>query len=217
MDKNKIIKEIYEKKIIAIFRGINATKCADAVNALCNGGITMAEVTFDPEEISCAYKNTVESIHNIAALQKKQIFVGAGTVIRAEQVVLAYNAGAQYIITPNTDREIISLAKKLGMVVISGAYTATEVNEAYNAGADFVKIFPAAEAGSSYFRAIRGPLSHIPLIAVGGIDTDNARAFLDAGAIGIGIGSNLVDKKLIEKKEYAALTALAQKYVESIK
>ena len=177
----------------------------------------MAEVTFDPEEISCAYKNTVESIHNIAALQKKQIFVGAGTVIRAEQVVLAYNAGAQYIITPNTDREIISLAKKLGMVVISGAYTATEVNEAYNAGADFVKIFPAAEAGSSYFRAIRGPLSHIPLIAVGGIDTDNARAFLDAGAIGIGIGSNLVDKKLIEKKEYAALTALAQKYVESIK
>lgn len=216
IDRDAVIREMYEKKIIAIFRGIETEKCAAAAKALFDGGVTMMEVTFNPKEKETRYRSTTEGIRSIIQTGGGRIFAGAGTVISLEQVVLAYEAGAQYIITPTFDPDIIRLAKKLGMVTMPGAYTATEIKNAYEAGADFVKIFPAAEAGTSYFKAIRGPLCHIPLAAVGGVDIRNAKAFLEAGAVCLGIGGNLVDKKRIEKNDYMGLTELARQYVASI-
>lgn len=216
INKDAVIKEIYEKKIIAIFRGIDPDKCVAAAEALYQGGITMMEVTFNPKEKHDRYQSTVDSIRRIADAAKGRIFVGAGTVLYAEQVVLAYNAGAQYIITPTLDEQVIRLANELGMVTMPGAYTATEINQAYHAGADFVKVFPASEAGVSYFKAMKGPLGHIPLTAVGGVDIQNGKKFLEAGAVGLGVGGNLVDKKLIDSGEYDKLTELAKRYVESI-
>lgn len=216
IDRDAVIREMYEKKIIAIFRGIETEKCAAAAKALFDGGVTMMEVTFNPKEKETCYRSTTEGIRSIIQTGRGRIFAGAGTVISQEQVVLAYEAGAQYIITPTFDPDIIRLAKKLGMVTMPGAYTATEIKNAYEAGADFVKIFPAAEAGTSYFKAVRGPLCHIPLAAVGGVDIRNAKAFLEAGAVCLGIGGNLVDKKRIEKNDYMGLTELARQYVASI-
>lgn len=216
IDKDLIIREIYEKKIVAIFRGIHPGRCSKAAQALYDGGITMMEVTFNQKEADSQYASTLESIRNIAEAGEGKIFVGAGTVMNTKQVVLAYNAGAQYIITPTVDEEVIGLSRDLGMVTMPGAFSATEINNAYKAGADLVKVFPAADMGINYFKSIRGPLGHIPLVAVGGVNINNAKDFLNAGAVALGIGGNLVDKNLIQNEDYAELTKLAQEYVKSI-
>ena len=216
IDKNLIINEIYEKKIVAIFRGVHPNKCAEVAKALYDGGITMMEVTFNQKEADDQYSSTLESIRNIAEAGEGKILVGAGTVMNTKQVVLAYSVGAQYIITPTVDEEVIGLSKDLGMVTMPGAFSATEINNAHKAGADFVKLFPAADIGINYLKSIRGPLGYIPLVAVGGIDISNAKDFLNAGAVALGIGGNLVDKNLIQNEDYLGLTKLAREYVKSI-
>ena len=175
------------------------------------------EVTFNQKEGDSGYESTVDSIRKIASEANKEILIGAGTVLTEQQVVLASNAGAEFIVTPTTDPAVIRLANSLGMVTMPGAYTPTEINNAYKAGADFVKVFPASEVGCAYFKALHGPLGHIPLTAVGGVTMDNAKAFLAAGAVGLGIGGNLVSRKLIENGDYLGLAELAEKFCESIR
>ena len=217
MDKKIILEEAAKSRIIAIFRGIDADHCSAAANALFDGGICFCEVTFNQKETEGRFASTLDGIRNIiAGAEGRKLFVGAGTVLTTEQVVLAYEAGAQFIITPNVNTEVIRLANSLGMATMPGAFTPTEVEHAYAAGADIVKIFPAADLGPSYLKAIRGPLSHIPLMAVGGIDEKNGKSFLDAGAIGLGIGGNLVSKKLISEGKYDELRKLAETDVASI-
>ena len=144
-----------------------------------------------------------------------QMCVGAGTVLTKEQVDLAKNAGAEYIVSPDTDIDVIKYTVKNGLVSLPGAYTPTEVKNAYNAGADFVKLFPCTDV--AYFKAIRAPLSHIKLLAVGGVNIDNASEFLKAGAVGIGVGSSLVNKRLMENEDWDAISKLAKTLVEKIK
>ena len=215
--REQAVKKIRENKIIAIFRNIEVDKCVDAAKALYAGGIRVVEVTFNQKEADEKYYSTVESIKRISQAMDGDMCVGAGTVLTLEEVLLAYNAGARFIIMPNTDAEIIKFAGDLDMAVMPGAYTASEVNNAYNAGADFVKIFPASMAGAKYFKAVSGPLGHIPLTAVGGVDENNAREFLEAGAVGLGIGGNLADKKLIAESRYDELTEIARRYINRIR
>lgn len=214
--REQVVRELKENKIVAIFRNVEVDKCVEVAKALYEGGIRFVEVTFDQTQKETKYKNTVDSIKMISEAMKNKMSVGAGTVLTLEQVHLAYNAGAKFLIMPNTDIEVIKFARDLDMATMPGAYSATEVNLAYNAGADFVKIFPAAQAGASYFKALSGPFGHIPLTAVGGVDEKNARDFLDAGAVGLGIGGKLVDKNLIAESNFAEMTKLAKIYVESI-
>lgn len=215
--KEQVIKEIRENRIIAILRNIDVDKCADTAEALYNGGIKVIEVTFKQEEKADNYYSTIESIKRILQAMDGKMCVGAGTVLTLEEVHLAYNAGAKFIVTPNTNAEVIKFAAGLNMVTMPGAYTATEAVNAYDAGADFVKIFPASEAGTKYFKALSGPLGYIPFTAVGGVDENNAREFLDAGAVGLGIGGNLVDKKLIAESRFEEITQIARRYVERIR
>ena len=217
LDKKEVLQAILDRKIVAIFRGIDPEKCSPAANAICDGGISLCEVTFDRAEKEQGYRSTLKSIRNIiAGAEGRDLLVGAGTVLTTEQVSLAWSAGARFIITPNINTEVIRLANELGMVTMPGGYTPTELETAYEAGADLVKIFPAADAGPGYFKSVRGPLGHIPLVAVGGVDLSNGKAFLDAGAVGLGIGGNLVSKKLIAAGNYEALTELAQQYAASV-
>ncbi len=215
--KEEICKEVYEKKIIAILRGVDPDKVVQTANALYAGGITMLEVTFNPKEKAESFSSTVTSISRICKEASDGIIVGAGTVLTPEMVVLAYNAGAKFVITPTVNEEVIRLAGELGMMTMPGAYTATEINQAYECGADFVKVFPASEAGPAYFKAVRGPLGHVPLTAVGGVNEDNAAEFLKAGAVGLGIGGNLVDKTLINSGDFTGITEIAKRYVDKIK
>ena len=216
-NKKELIQEILDEKIVAIFRGIAAERCSDAANALYEGGIRFCEVTFRRDEEESGYTSTLDGIRNIiAGAGGRKIHVGAGTVLTTSQVAMAWSAGAEFIITPNINPEVIRMANDLGMVTMPGGMTPTELELAYEAGADFAKVFPAGSLGPGYIKAVRGPLAHVRLMAVGGVDEKNGKAFLDAGASGLGIGGNLVSRKLIEAGEYGKLTELARVYVESI-
>ena len=214
--RDEIIAKIREKKLIAIVRGIESSKCVKVAEALYEGGFQFVEVTFNlskPETFS----QTAEAIKAIDEQLAGKVIVGAGTVVSTEIVDIAAKAGAKYMISPDMDVDVIRRTRELGLVSIPGALTASEVKTAYNAGADFVKLFPAGVFGPKYVKALRGPLSQIPLLVVGGVDEKNIRDFLDAGALGAGIGGNLVNKEWIDNGEYDKITALAKKYVENAK
>lgn len=200
-------------KIITIVRGIAPTDCAALAEALYAGGIRLMEITFDQREEE-PYRSTVDTIDSMVNMWKGRMCIGAGTVLTREQLHAAREAGAGYIVTPNTDPAIIREAGELDMAVLAGAMTPSEVVTAYGAGADFVKLFPASCLGPAYVKAIRAPLSHIPMLAVGGVDEKNLRSFLDAGMCGAGVGGKLVNKEWIREGAFDRITALARQYVK---
>ncbi len=180
------------------------------------GGIRLIEVTFDATG-KIADRETADSIFKLTEAFGDKMCIGAGTVLRPEQVVLTKEAGGTFIISPDADAGVIEKTKALGMVSMPGALTPGEIRMAYDMGADFVKLFPAAQLGPAYVRAVRAPLSHIPLTAVGGIDETNMEAYLDAGVSGFGVGTNIVNRALLEKEDYDGITGLARKYTEVIR
>lgn len=213
--QDEIIAKIKENKVIAIVRGIEVEKCLKVAGALYDGGVTFIEITFDQTSTN-GFKETVEGIAAVAKNYAGKMYVGAGTVLTCEQVDLAKKAGAQYIITPTVNEEVIRYGKSLGLVMLPGAMTPTEVVTAYNAGADMVKIFPVGNLGSGYIKALKAPLKHIPLLAVGGVNEKNAAEFIKAGAVGLGIGGNLVNKAWIDNGEYEKITEVAKELVSNL-
>lgn len=212
--REQVIKKIEEEKIIAIIRGIEPEKAVAVAKALFDGGIKMVEVTFNqkcPEK----FTDTANAISAIKTAMGDKMCVGAGTVITKKQVDIAKNAGAEYIVSPDTDKKVIKYSVKKGLVSLPGAYTPSEIKKAHNAGADFVKIFPCPSA--SYVKAVRAPLSHIKVLAVGGVGKDNADEFIKAGASGIGVGSLLVNAEWVKNGEYDKITETAKILVEKVK
>ena len=213
--RENIIKAIEENKIIAIMRGVEPEKAVKVARALSKGGIKLVEVTFN-QKSKDGFKDTLNAIQAIKE-NCPDMIVGAGTVLSIKQVDLAKQAGATYIVSPDADEDVIAYTVKCDMVSLPGAYTATEAKRAHNAGADFVKLFPCIEGSIAYLKAMKAPLSHIKFLAVGGVNVDNAKAFIDAGAVGIGVGSSLINKELIEREDWKGLTQLAKNFVEQVK
>ena len=199
-------------KIVAIIRGLPCEKVIKTTHALRNGGIKFVEVTFNQTEPENITSNIIAELCKIFP----DMYIGAGTVMTMDQLYTAYHAGAKYIITPNTDKEIIKEAKKLNMLTMPGAMTPSEIVSCYNAGADVVKIFPADNLGIPFINAVRGPLGHIPISAVGGVNLDNIREFFANGVYCVGIGSNIIDKHAIEKNDYIRIEKLARQYVNKL-
>lgn len=214
--KEAIIKTICNEKLIAIVRGIKAEKTLKVADALYEGGLRLIEITFDQKNPD-GWKTTAEAISMVAEKYEGRMKVGAGTVVSAYLTELAAKAGAEYIISPDLNLEVVRRTKELGLVSIPGVLTPTEIMSAYNAGADFVKLFPAADLGVSYVKAVRAPISHVPMLAVGGINEKNLASFLDTGILGAGIGGNLVNREWIDAGEYKKITVLAKKLVEIVK
>ena len=209
--RKSVIEKIERERVIAIVRNPEKENFVEAMRALYEGGIRLAEITFDRS----GKKSTQETAALIKMLVEKfgdDMCIGAGTVTRAEEVFAAFESGASYIISPNCDPDIILLTRKLGLVSMPAAYTATEIATAIKYGADYVKLFPADQVSEEYVKAIRAPLSDAKLFAVGGVNADNAGKFFEMGFCGIGVGSNLYDKKLIKEKKFDALRVLASKY-----
>ena len=211
----EVMQKIQDSKIIAIVRGISSDKIIDLVDAMLKGGVCCAEVTFDQSSEEAA-KDTLVSIKKLCDHFGDKVCVGAGTVMTVEQVHLAAEAGAKYIISPNSDEAVIRETKKLDLVSIPGAMTATEAAQAYAWGADIVKLFPAGVLGPAYLKALKAPLKHIPMTAVGSVNAANCVDFFKAGACGIGVGGNLVSKKLVEEGNFEAITAAAREYIDAI-
>ncbi len=213
--REAVIKEIFRQKIIAIIRGADEQQALAAAKALYAGGITLVEVTFN-QKAPETFVHTANAIRRIRDQMGDQMLVGAGTVTSAELVRVAADAGASYIISPDTDEAVIHETKQLGLVSVPGAYTPTEAKQAYNAGADFVKLFPCVGDAPAYIKALCGPFNHIPFLAVGGVTADNAAEFLRAGAVGIGVGSSLVNKKWLDAGQYSKITEEAKRFVANI-
>ncbi|HWQ80085.1 MAG TPA: bifunctional 4-hydroxy-2-oxoglutarate aldolase/2-dehydro-3-deoxy-phosphogluconate aldolase [Anaerovoracaceae bacterium] len=207
-----IIAKLKEKKIIAIVRGLPGEKIIKTAKALREGGIGFIEVTFNQSSPSCL-EDTYEAIRSISE-SIPDICAGAGTVVSVEQAEAAWRAGANYIISPDFNEAVVAKTLELGMLSMPGAFSPTEIAKAYAAGATFVKVFPASNLGPDYIKAVRAPLSHIPLLAVGGISDSNMEQFYKAGAAGFGIGGSLVDKKLIDAGNFEAVTEIAKRYVD---
>ncbi len=210
-----VMEAIRQYKIVAIVRGVQCEKMLPLADALYEGGIRLMEVTFD-QRSEAGKQETLSSIELLSQKRGERMWIGAGTVLSAEQVAAAHEAGAGYIITPNINAEVIEKAHELGMPIMCGAFTPTEIEYAYRLGADIVKVFPASLAGLDYIKAVRGPLAHIPMSAVGGVNVDNIADFYCAGTASFGIGGNLVDKTAIDREDYAAITRKAAAYVEAL-
>ena len=209
------IKTTLDEKIITIIRGVEREKLVPLAEALYAGGIRMLELTYDAKGVL----PDIENAKNIEMLVKKfegRMLVGAGTVIRENQVELTRAAGGTFIISPDTCQRIIEKTRELDMVSMPGALTPTEIAAAHSYGADFVKLFPVNVFGVDYVKAVKAPLSHVKLLAVGGVDENNIADYLKAGAVGFGIGSGVVKKCLIDANDFDGVCALAEKYTKAI-
>ena len=198
--RENVIETIKKEKLIAIVRGIAPEKCLKVAGALYAGGFRLVEITFDQ-------KNPDSWATTAAAIK----------AVSVELVELAASAGAKYIISPDTNIDVIKRTRELGLVSMPGALTPTEILTAYNNGADFVKLFPIANLGPAYVKAVRAPISHVPMMAVGGVNETNLREYLDLGMCGAGIGGNLVNKKWVENGEFEKITEVARTMVSIAK
>ena len=213
--KNQVINRILEEKIVVIVRGIASDKIIPLAEAMYKGGIRALEITYNSSNMD----ENAQVAGNIKKLTEHfgdKMVIGAGTVLTTEQVELTKAAGGVFIISPNVNKKVIERTCELDMVSIPGALTPTESVDAYEAGADFVKLFPITSLGSSYVKAMKAPLSHIRFLGVGGIDENNMQEYLKAGVCGFGVGSNIVDKKLLDNEDYAAITELARMYTSQL-
>lgn len=212
VNKTDIIKAVEEHKIIAILRGVPKDKLLSTATALYNGGIRLIEVTFDASGKE-SDQETFEKIKLLADNFKDKMYIGAGTVLTENQVRLTKKAGGTFIISPDAKEEVIFESHLCGLVSIPGVITPSEITSAVSFGADFVKIFPAFALGSGYIKAVKAPLSNVRILAVGGIDDTNLQEYLKAGACGVGVGSNIVPKKLLDNNDFDGIKKLAEKYV----
>ena len=206
---------VKERKIVAIVRGLSPEYLIRLGHAFEEGGIGLMEVTYN-QSAPETWKDTANGIEAVEKEFGDRLLVGAGTVITLEQVSMTYNAGGHYLVTPTTQPEIIRAGKALGLGLYPGAFTPSEILAAYEAGADAVKVFPASCLGPGYIKAIRAPLSHIPLMAVGAVNEKNAADFMKAGCVGLGVGGNLVNKEWIRNGEWEKITALAKEFKKAV-
>ncbi|WP_285055211.1 bifunctional 4-hydroxy-2-oxoglutarate aldolase/2-dehydro-3-deoxy-phosphogluconate aldolase [Pedobacter ginsengisoli] len=203
-----ILSQILAHKIIAIIRGANPDDVIKIAEALYAGGIRILEITMNSAD-------PLDVIKEVKDKMGDRMILGAGTVLDVESARKAVEAGASFLLSPIVDLEVIHTAKNLGVINIPGAYTATEIYHAYKNGADIVKVFPATSP--SYLKDIAGPLPQIPLLPTGGVTLENIKAFKNAGAVGFGVGSSLVNTKEEITEEYLLqLTAKAQNFVKTV-
>lgn len=214
--RETIINQVLEHKLIAIVRGVYGQDCLNLAKALCAGGIRLLEVTFDQSN-SALWQKTADTVRLLNQELGDRMLFGSGTVTSVELVELAKNAGAKFIVSPDTNEDVIRATVAAGMVSMPGALTPTEVLTAHRFGADFVKLFPVGNLGVSYLKAVSAPINHVRLLAVGGVNESNVAQYLAAGAVGAGVGGNLVNKQWIAAGEFQKITDLASSFVEQVK
>lgn len=206
---------IQKEKLVAILRDIPQEKTLPLVEALYKGGVRILEFTFDH-----LYPNYMEdTLSKLRAAREafgKEMLLGCGTVLTLEEADAAAVSGAQLIVSPHADVRLIAHTKRKNIISMPGAFTPTEIVAAYQAGADFVKLFPAGELGIDYIKAVRAPLPHIPMMAVGGVSPQNVGAFLRAGAAGFGVGSYLSQSDLIAAGDYDTIQKRALAFTQAI-
>jgi 2-dehydro-3-deoxyphosphogluconate aldolase/(4S)-4-hydroxy-2-oxoglutarate aldolase len=210
MSREATLKRILDGGIVAVVRAESGESLVQVVRALAEGGVTAAEITF-------TVPNALEVIRQVRDAVGDTVVLGAGTVLDPETARAALLAGAEYIVAPSLNLDVIRLCRRYDKVVMPGAFTPTEIVAAWEAGADVVKVFPADVAGPPYLKAIHGPLPQIRLMPTGGVDLNTAEAFLKAGACCLGVGSSLVSAKAVAEGDFTRIRDLAGQFAALVR
>ncbi len=201
--------QLLDRKVIAVIRMTDTDRLTDVIGAIQKGGVEWIEITM-------VVPDAIEVLKEVAHRQGGNAVIGAGTVLDPETARLAILAGAEFIVSPILNLDLIELAHRYDRLAIPGAFTPTEILTAWEAGADVVKVFPATALGPTFVKDVRGPLPQVKLCPTGGVTVENAGEFIAAGAACVGIGTNLLDKKAIAEGRYELLTERAEQLVANV-
>src|SRR5262245_19697748 len=210
MTRPQQLQRVLDAGIVAVVRAPDPGGLVEVIRALADGGVTVAEVTL-------TVPNALDVIREAKQTLGDSVLLGAGTVLDAETCRAALLAGAEFIVAPTLNLDVIRLCRRYDKLVMPGAFTPTEILTAWEAGADIVKVFPADVVGPTFFKAMRGPLPQVRLMPTVGVDLNTAGEFLKAGACCLGVGSQLVDPKLVAARAYDRLRELAAQFVEVVR
>jgi 2-dehydro-3-deoxyphosphogluconate aldolase/(4S)-4-hydroxy-2-oxoglutarate aldolase len=207
--KDQLFEQMLAAGIVAVIRAQSKEQLWPIAQALLEGGVPSIEVTMTTPK-------ALAGIEALADALGDKAIVGVGTVLDAHTARDAIAAGAQFVVSPVLDEEIIATTKRYGRISIPGAFTPTEILRAWTAGADVVKVFPSTSLGPGYFKDILAPLPQVRLTPTGGVDLKNAGEWIKAGAACLGVGSSLVTKEALTKGDWPAITGNARAFVQAV-
>ena len=210
MSKADQLRHVLECGIVAVVRSPDSQQLVDVVRALADGGVTVAEITM-------TVPGALDVVKQVRSALGDRVLLGAGTILDPESARAAILAGAEYIVAPTLNFEVIRLCRRYDKLVMPGAFTPTEILAAWEAGADIVKVFPADVVGPAFFKALKGPLPQVRVMPTGGVDLTTAAAFLEAGACCLGVGSQLVEPSAVAERNFTRIRELAQQYYAIVK
>ncbi|MDF2837324.1 MAG: 2-dehydro-3-deoxyphosphogluconate aldolase/4-hydroxy-2-oxoglutarate aldolase [Paenibacillus sp.] len=210
MNMDVMLEKLLEHKIVAILRGIEDRDADGAAQALIDGGIKLMEVTMNTEGATSIIERWRDRFGADA-------WIGAGTVLDVDYARRAIDAGAQFLISPNLDEEVIAYGNERGVAVWPGVMTPTEIVKALKAGAGAVKLFPMGTLGIGYLKEIRGPLDKVPIMATGGVDLSNIKEYFAAGANAVGMGGKLISLDWVKEGRLNLVTERARQFTEAVK
>lgn len=204
------LQTILDTGVVAVLRAESPDKLIHVAQALAKGGVEAIEVTM-------TVPGALQVIQEASRKMADVAVIGVGTVLDAETARAAILAGAQFIVAPTLDVDVVRMAKRYGRAVCPGAFTPTEILAAWDAGADIVKVFPASTGGPAYLDAIAGPLPQIRLMPTGGVSVDNTAEFIRAGACAVAAGGKLVDKRAIAEGDWDAISETARQMIDQVR
>jgi 2-dehydro-3-deoxyphosphogluconate aldolase/(4S)-4-hydroxy-2-oxoglutarate aldolase len=203
------IQQILEKKVVAVVRLDNYNRAVDVARALAAGGVNVLEFTLTGQ-------GAIEAVSATRQALGDAVCVGVGTVLSPEQAEAAIDAGAQFMVTPALRRQVIATCVKRQTLILCGGLTPTELLEAHEAGAEMVKVFPAELVGPKFVSSVLAPMPFLKMVPTGGVGPENARDYLAAGAVAVGIGGNLVSNKLVAAEAFDQITATARACMDAV-
>src|SRR6059058_5963525 len=205
MSKEDQLRQVLDCGIVAVVRSPDSQQLVEVCRALADGGVSVVEITM-------SVPNALDVVRQVRQALGDRLLLGAGTILDPETARAALLAGAEYLVAPTVNLEVIRLCRRYSKLVMPGAFTPTEILTAWEAGADIVKVFPADVVGPAYFKALRGPLPQVRLMPTGGVDLNTALDFLKAGACCLGIGSQLVEPQAVADSNFGRIRELASQY-----
>ncbi|WP_117591581.1 bifunctional 4-hydroxy-2-oxoglutarate aldolase/2-dehydro-3-deoxy-phosphogluconate aldolase [Haloprofundus halophilus] len=208
-DRHRNLERIVDSGVVAVMRGADADSLIQTAEALERGGVSAIEITADNP-------GAMEMIRDVSGAFGDEVIVGAGTVLDAETARSTLLAGAEFVVGPNFEPDVVETCNRYNAVVAPGVMTPTEAVRAMEAGSDFVKVFPASTLGPGHLKSMKGPLGQIPMMPTGGVDVDNAADFVDAGAMVVGAGSALVDGDAVAEGDFEAITEQARRFSDVV-
>jgi 2-dehydro-3-deoxyphosphogluconate aldolase/(4S)-4-hydroxy-2-oxoglutarate aldolase len=206
MSKESQLRQVLECGIVAVVRSPDSQQLVEVTRALADGGVTVVEITM-------TVPNALEVVRQVRHALGERVLLGAGTILDPETARAALLAGAEYLVAPTVNLDVIRLCQRYDKLVMPGAFTPTEILSAWEAGADVVKVFPADVVGPAFFKALRGPLPQVRLMPTGGVDLSTAADFLRAGACCLGVGGQLVEPRAVAEGNFDRIRDLARQYV----